>query len=184
MADDTLTDRWLRRLKNNPVVAAAIVLGVTLAGLFTFWSQVPREVRDWFGDRLPSKGETVEAPAMGWAFAGYVDRNDEFRWASPARVRLVEASGATDREHIFRVGDVVRPLEPVHQVIADYRTAGTLHQMEAPWMVTEEIRKKEDWTGRVYDTRTDLEVLDVSVSQYPGLDFAVWLRVQPIDRDE
>lgn len=183
MADDTLTDRWLRRLKNNPVVASAIVIGISVAGVFTFWSQVPREVRDWFADRLPSQGETAGIPAMGWVFAGYTDQNNEFRWASPARVKLIQASGATDREHIFRTGDVVRPLEPVQQVIADYRTAGTLHQMKPPWMVTEEIRKKEDWTGRIYDTSMDLEVLDVSVSQYPDHDFAVWLRVQPMERN-
>ena len=182
--DKTLTDRWLNRLKNSPIIAALIVAGVSLAAIFTFWNQVPRSIRDWVGDRLHLRSETSTAPEMGWVFAGYTDSTDEFRWSSPARVRLVSASGGNNRPHIFRAGDVVQPIEPVSQVIADYRTAGVLHQMEPPWTITEVIRKQEDWTGRVYDTQTRLEVLDVSISQIPDSDWAVWIRVRPIERDK
>jgi len=181
MAQPTLTDRWLRRLKNNPVIAAIIVVGVCVAAVLTFWREIPREWRDWISDWFVSRDASDPQPDMGWVFAGYADHSNELRWASPARVRLVAPSGGADRPHIFRTGDVVQPLEPVHQVIADYRTAGTLHQMEPPWMITEEIRKSEDWTGRVYDPATRLEVLDVSVSQIPDHDWAVWIRVRPVD---
>jgi hypothetical protein len=180
MAQSTLTDRWLRRMKNNPFVAGIIILGISLAAIFTFWNQLPRPLRDWVGDHFVSRNPSDALPDMGWVFAGYADNQNELRWASPARVRLVEQSGGAGRPHIFRTGDIVQPLEPVHQVIADYRTAGVLHQLDAPWTVTEEIRKREDWTGRVYDIDTRLEVLDVSVSQIPDHDWAVWIRVKPV----
>ena len=181
MTEETLTDGWLKRLKNNPIIAVLIIAGVGLAAIFSFWNQLPRGLRDWVSDHISSSSGQVESPNMGWVFAGYADKDNELRWASPARIRLSQQSGGADRPHIFRVGDIVQPIEQVHQVIADFRTAGLLHQMESPVYITEEIRKKEDWTGRVYDVGTDLEVLDVSVSQVPGLDWAVWLRVTPMD---
>lgn len=185
MTDHTLTDRWLRRLKNNPVVAALIVIGISVAAILSFWDHLPTGLRDWVGDMFHSRPESTQTqPSMGWVFAGYADKNNELRWASPARIRLVHASGAGDHPHMFRAGDVVQPLQPVPQVIADYRTAGTLHQMDAPWTITEVIRKSEDWTGRTYPAGKDLEVLDVSVSQLPDADWAVWLRVAPSEQSD
>ncbi|RYE37945.1 MAG: hypothetical protein EOP21_13065 [Hyphomicrobiales bacterium] len=179
MAEPTLTDRWLTRLKNNPIVAVLIISGISLAAVFSFWGQLPPGVREWAGGRLAPSSEESSAPEMGWVFAGYADKANELVWASPARIRLVNASGGSDRPHMFRVGDVVQPIEPVHQVIANYRTAGTLHQMTPPWEITEVIRTKEDWTGRIYGTDIQLEVLDVTVSQLPDSDWAIWLRVKP-----
>ena len=54
LSDETLTDRWIRRLKNNPVVAFVVVAGFCMAAIFAFWNQLPPELRSraggWFSD--------------------------------------------------------------------------------------------------------------------------------------
>jgi hypothetical protein len=177
----TLVDRWLTRLKNNPFIAVIILAGICISALSVFWDSLPRDWRDWLSSHIPGqeRNSLPSTPESGWVFAGYVDKGNELQWASEPRLRLMKPSGGNDRPHIFRVGDIVRPLKSIPQVIADYRTHGTQNQLIPPWRIVEEIQKSEDFTGRHYGPDADLEVMDVTVSQLPDHDFAVWLRVSP-----
>jgi len=181
-ASDTLVDRLLRRLKNNPLIALLIVLGITVSATGAAWNNLPRSWRDWIGDHSATR-QPVAAPLYpenGWVFAGYVDASDQFRWSSEQRIKIMRPSNGGERPHIIRVGDVVQPLRPIPQVIVDFHTHGTQNQLTPPWQITEIIRKSEDFTGRTYAPDEQLEVMDVSVSQLPGQDYAVWLRVNPV----
>ncbi|SRR5260221_14377649 len=178
---DTLVDRLLRRLKNNPVIAILIICGITLSGASAFWERLPRSWRDWTQEHLPTRHDAARPnlPENGWVFAGYLDKGNLSVWSTDERVRIVRVSKAVDRPYPIRIGDVVRPLRPLPQVIVDYRTLGTQNQLTAPWKLTEVIRKSEDFTGKLLTPDTDYEVLDVAVSQLPDHDYAVWLRVAP-----
>ena len=177
----TLLDQWIRKGKNNPLIAGLILILTAILFVLPFWDRLPRSFRDWFSTAIPVlHSGTVLFPDTGWVFAGYVDRADELTWASDQRVTLIKPSAAGQREHVFRNGDIIQPLKPVPQVIVDYRTRNTQNQLTPPWQVTEVIRKADDFTGQVYGTETRLEVMDVSVSQLPDQDFAVWLRVSRI----
>jgi hypothetical protein len=41
----TLTDQWLRRLRNNPIVAALLVVGISIIALSTFWHALPGQIQ-------------------------------------------------------------------------------------------------------------------------------------------
>jgi hypothetical protein len=112
-------------------------------------------------------------------FAGYLDKANPSVWstAEGPRLRIERASAALERPYPFREGDIVRPFRDLPQVIADYRTLGVLHQMDAPWTVTEVIRKSEDYTGGILSPLELYSVMDVAVSASEGRDAAVWLRV-------
>ena len=180
-SDMTLVDRILRRLKNNPLVAGIIVFGIIVSASGAFWDRLPRPWRDWLVDQRPGPevAPRPNYPENGWVFAGYVDKDDPQQWSSEQRVVLTRRSAGRDRPDIIRAGDVVRPLRPIPQVIADYRARGAEHQLVSPVEIVEVIHKAEDFTGLIYTPDTELEVMDVSVSQLPGRDYAVWLRVAP-----
>ena len=177
----TLADRIMMRLKNNPIFAGIVVFGLITSGIGAFWTSLPLSWRDWIVNNTssPGHGPATDGPEIGWVFAGYVDKDNPKNWATDQRVELVRQSRAVDRPAIIRTGDIVRPIRLVPLVIADYRVHGTKNQLVPPWKIVEEIRKADDFTGRQYGNEDELEVRDVSVSQLPGHDFAVWLRVSP-----
>ncbi|PTS73657.1 hypothetical protein DBR17_18045 [Sphingomonas sp. HMWF008] len=180
---ETRTDRLIGQLKDNPVVAASIVAGLAISAIASFWTGLPQSLRDTVVGVFVTRPK-VSYPEGGWVFAGYADKDDHLSWATEQRVALVRPSRGRDRPLIFRVGDIVQPRRPVPQVIADYRTKGTTEQLTAPWQVKEVIHKADDYTGRIYTPSEQLEVMDVTESQIPGQDYAVWLRVAPITADK
>lgn len=49
----TLVDQWKRKLQNNRVVAAIVIIGLVLAGAFALYNAIPDDLRPWLG--LPAK---------------------------------------------------------------------------------------------------------------------------------
>lgn len=173
--DETLVDRWLRRLKNSPVVAVLIVAGVVVSAVAAFWQGLPAS---WKDSVSASAARPSAGPDNGWLFAGYLDPATERLWASPPHVRVVRPSGAPDRSYPIRIGDVVTPTSPRRQVIVGFQSSGTEHVLTPP-VELREVIQAEDYTGRVLRPGEQFEVADVEVSRIPGGDPSVWLRLVP-----
>lgn len=45
----TLVERWKRKLQDNPVVAAVIILGIAVAGIAAVYDALPDEFKAWLG---------------------------------------------------------------------------------------------------------------------------------------
>lgn len=45
----TRVERWKRKLQDNPVVAAIMIVGVALAGIAAVYNALPEEFKEWLG---------------------------------------------------------------------------------------------------------------------------------------
>lgn len=174
--DASLADRWLKGLKNNPVVAAFIVLAACASGILAFYSQLPAPVQSIVTDALPHKDATA---TNGWAWAGYLDKHDTQAWATGPFVTLVRKSGGLQREYPLRSGDIVSPNKDLPQVIVDYRTRKNDNVLVAPSSRRAAIQPADDYTGAKFKAGNSYLVADVAVNAFRDHDFVVWLRLIP-----
>jgi hypothetical protein len=179
--DDTLVDRHLRRLKNNPLIATIVVAAIAVSSVLAFWNSLPVE---WQDKLWPAAQATPQRPDNGWLFAGYLDAGSARLWASAPRAKVVRKSGAPDRPYPIRKGDVVTPTSARPQVIVGFRTSGTENVLTPPPQLVEVISAERDYTGRMLKPGELFEVADVEVSSVPGSDWSVWLRLVPYAGEE
>ena len=101
--DATLAERWLNAIKNNAIVAALIVVGVCVSGVATVYKALPDQVQEALIRLLP----LGEAKASnGWAWAGYLDKDNVQAWAMGPFVTVLKRSEAAERRYPLRIGDV------------------------------------------------------------------------------
>lgn len=176
---ETRVDQIWRAIKNNRLAAVVIVGATVVVAVRETYTALPDSIREFAERRLAGEAGNARHPQTGWVFVGYLDKDNPTQWAEAEgpRVKLEKVSPGIDRPHPFREGDIVRPFRDLPQVIADYRTKGTMHQFAPPWHVTEVIRKSEDYTGALISPKETYSVMEVSVSALSGHDAAVWLRV-------
>lgn len=121
-----------------------------------------------------------EAPDNGWVWAGYLDRSNHTRWATGPFVSVVQRSEAISRQYPIRVGDLVKPIHDLKQVIVGYQDQGERNVLAPPPSLVSIIDPERDYTGRVWMPENVLLVMDVQVwSAAQDSDPVVWLRVIP-----
>ena len=171
--DATLVDRWMRRLKNNPIIAVIILIATIAAAAGGVYKELPTEWTAGFArlfDRTPRATE-------GWANVGTLDPSDRHRW-SHVDIDVVEMSGGSARPYPVRAGDIVRPRIGLRQWIVGYAEHGTRDILIAPTL--DDYRTaKQNLTGATYAAGEKFEVAEVSVMSVSGQDDIVWLRLIP-----
>lgn len=171
--DTTLVDRWTRRLKNNPVVAAIIMVAVALGAIGSFYKEFPSS---WTAGIVALFDRTPRA-TEGWADAGTLDPSDHHRW-SRVYVEIDEQSGGSARPYPVRAGDVIKPRIDIPEWIVGYAERGTQDVLIAPKLENYKAPAKNT-TGAKYAAGVKYEVVEVSVMPVLGQDDVVWLRLIP-----
>lgn len=175
----TLVDVLLQRLKNNPIAATIIVAAMAVGAAGTFYKALPDDWKPCLRCLVENGDPYRGLPENGWIHAGYLDKEDIRIWSQGPNVEIIKMSGSPTRPYPIRIGDIVRPLAPLPQVIVGYSTTGSLNVLTAPPELVSEINPKRDYTGRRLRTTGTYMVHDVSLANYPGHDYVVWLRVTP-----
>lgn len=175
-AKESLADRWLRAIKNNPIIAAVIVAAGIIGSTASFYSALPASWVKYIAIILHL--DLDQRPTNGWAFVGYLDQNDLNSFATPVKIEMVTASPAT-RQFPFRIGDVIRALSDMPQVIVDHRDHGTANVLIEPPRLRNEIIPASDYTGLKFQKGQEYEIADVKVAAYPMQDAAMWVRLVP-----
>lgn len=169
----TLVDRLLDRLKNNPLVAIVVVMTVILIGV----AQLTDSVTKIAGVVSSGFHPSVPLPAIpgdsGWLLLGDLDPSGERYVRGP--FFALENSSYPDKALSPRKGELVRLLTERNVVIAGYKTSGLANQLTAPWTLN--VLSEADYTGVKLPKGAVVEVRDVSLGNYPGQPIVVWVRV-------
>jgi hypothetical protein len=158
-------------------VVLAFLMGIGTLVAMTFPPSLP-----------PAATETTPTPRStaatnGWAWAGYLDKDDPHIWSVGPFVDIESYSGSSDRPFPIRTGDVVRPKKDIPQVIVGYKSIGTENVLHAPPGLTDVINPDRDYTGLQYEATKTYLVNDVQVWGSTGMDPVMWLRLTPGDPD-
>jgi len=158
--EETLVEKGLNIIRNNPVAAVVIVVSVILIGASTVYKALPDSMQNY----IPSLLFPKPPASNGWAFVGMLDKADDNRWVSGPKIEMVRQSGASDREYPFRIGDQVRVIRAMPQVIIDYRDKQKQNVLVKPTSVRGAINPDADYTGSVYTFGAEYGVMDIDVN--------------------
>ncbi len=117
----------------------------------------------------------------GWAFAGYLDKDNLSVWGTGPFVDMVRLSPGSARPYPIRIGDTVAPNKPIPQTVIDYRTKKFENVLVPPPQMRGAIRPDDDYTGAKSEKDKRYIVADVRVASFPGQDAVVWLRLTPAE---
>ena len=173
--EETRVERWDRALRNNPITAAIILLGVIVVGT----SAVFRALPDGAQTYIVSLVSPTPHVSNGWAYVGMLDKADNNVWASTPKIEVVHQSGASDRVYPVRIGDRVRIKKAIPQVIVDFKGLKDQNVLVKPTTLRGAIDPARDYTGLSYPVDAEYEVMDLDVNGYPGQDRVMWLRLVP-----
>ena len=176
--DMPLADRWLKALKNNPFIAALLVVGVCITGAVTFYKALPDQVQAALISLLPF-GDTKTS--NGWAWAGTLDKDNVQTWAIGPFVTIIRMSDAAGRGNPLKSGDVVTPKMDIPQTIIDFKTRKNDNVLIAPTRLRTVIHPDSDYTGMKFKAGQKYTVVDVVVASVPDSNPVVWLRLITAD---
>jgi hypothetical protein len=169
----TLADRWLNRLRNNRLTAAAIVVGVLVSAVATFWNALPEVVRDdvahWLHPELALPGDT------GWIFVGYYN-GDSGAFIEGPKVEVINSTMRA-RHFYVELGDTIRLKNPTKVYIVDYMPGRKTNKKLLP-PIEKGVISSADETGVTLPAGTELIVRDISRGAWArNPNAAIWARV-------
>jgi hypothetical protein len=171
--DGTLLDRWMKALRDIPIVALAMLTATIVGGVGAFYKELPAEWRAGVAALLDHSPRATE----GWAMVGSLDPSDPHRW-SRGDVIVVQQSGGLARPYPVREGDIVTPRVDLPEWIVGYAEHGERDRLTAPTL--EDVKSpKRNQTGAKYAAGAQFSVAELRVLASPGQDDMVWLRLVP-----
>lgn len=168
----TLVDRITSRLKNNPVIAMIIVVGIAIGALGTFWKSLPE---NWTS--VVTGVISTKPVDNGWLFLGYQNHNSRVYWSEGPYADLVSTLDS-DPIDPFPIGSRIRLNHKRELIIVDYGKTGAKLAYVSPPSV-HGILSHADRTGAILEPGLELTVRDVWIGSFPGHDLAVWVRAVP-----
>ncbi len=167
-----LSERWLMRLRNMPIVAAIIVLGTGVTYVSGLWGTLPEQMRQYFVSLFQN---SIKLPGdTGWIFVGYY-RTDIDNFTEGPKIEVIKSAFRVRAQYV-EIGDTVRVKTARPVVIPNFRTLGTSQKLASP--VGQGVISNNDMTGITLPAGTELIVRDVSKGAFPGNPSqAIWARI-------
>jgi hypothetical protein len=170
--ETTRVDRAIRWLKDNPILAPVIVVGICLSAVGAAVNEFPEPFKsDITGIFSRQKLNS------GWIFLGYLNVNDTVYWDEGPYATVV-GTAPEDPTRPFRVGNVIALNHDRELIIINYKNEGA-KEFYSPPPAVHGILRASDHTGSIVKAGTELLVRDVWIGHFPGADYAVWVRITP-----
>lgn len=168
-----LAAKWLKKFRNNPIVAVAIFFGLIVTGLGAFWNSLPEGFKA--AASAPFTNRPIDLPGeTGWIFVGYYRQEDGVFIEGP-KVEVIN-SNMRARTRFVEIGDTVRVKSVTRVFMVDFKSVGPLKKLTSP--VEKGVISTNDETGVTVKPDAELIVRDVSAGAWPGNpNAALWARI-------
>lgn len=171
----TLVDKYVTKLKNHPVIAVVVVVGMAIGGVAQFTDALSKVVVIPPWSAHPAKDRPVIPGDSGWLLVGDLDPSAVSYVRGP--FYKTEKSSYPTTSVVPRKGELLRLLAERNVIIAGYKTNGLARQFMPPWQLN--ILSDVDYTGVKLPKDSVGEVRDVSLGSFPSQPVVVWVRVAP-----
>lgn len=171
----SLTDIYIEKLKNRPVIAVVLIAVAVVVGLAQLTDAI---------SKLKTALPEVFRPAValptipgdsGWLLLGDLDPDGKRYVRGP--LYETEKSAYPDKSLTPRKGELLRLSAERNVVIAGYKNTGLAQKFTPPWQLN--ALSDPDYTGVKLPRGSVVEVRDVSLGRFPGQPIVVWARVAP-----
>ena len=169
----TLVDRYIAKLKNNQVIAVALVFAALVIGVAQF-TDAASKIRSSVTSLFKHSVDLPNIPGgSGWILLGDLERNGEKFIRGP--FYKIYKSSYLDKSLVPRKGEQLQLTVEREVVIPGYKETGLTKQFDAPWTLN--VLSESDYTGTKLPKHGVVEVRDVSLGSFPDQPVVVWARV-------